>query len=262
MPPRIFEPSRDFVDQSYLTRFRGYINRRHEVDLPTYETLHAFSVQRPNDFWVALWSFLTELGLLKASVQPTCGVDESVPIDRLPKFYEGAKLNYAEQILSRTGREIAVQCINEENLWMPQQVTRDQLREAVRLFQDALNATGFSRGDVMVIVGGSTLNSLALVLAVASIAGVVACFATDAGERVLLERVGQLNPRMLFAEPTYRYNGRQHDIASRIEGVWDSVDRQAEAKLVSMGKTTPPGWMSLDAFCANATGKPLTFAQV
>ena len=258
MPPCIYEPSAEFVEKSYLTDYRRYVNKKHNLTLLTYQDLHAFSVNRPNDFWMSLWEYLP----IKASAQPTRGVNESIPIDQLPQFYEGCRLNYAENLLSRTGSGVAVKALNEEMLDSPEETTWNQLREKVRVFTSALKASGFRRGDVMCVIGGSTVKSLALILAVAAVGGIVASFATDAGERVLLDRVGQLKPKLLFAQPIYRYNGKQFDITSRIQGVWDAVEKPSGAQIFSTGRTTPSGWTSFDEFLKRDTGGKLEFEQV
>ena len=99
-------------------------------------------------------------------------------------------MNYAENSLSRTGSDTAAKASNEQTLDKPEDVSWDQLRERVREYADALKASGFKQGDVMCIIGGSTVKSLALYLAAASIAGIIASFATDAGERVLQDCIG------------------------------------------------------------------------
>ena len=258
MPPKIYEPDPSFVQKSNLTHFRRHVNQKHSLSLQTYKDLHRFSVDRPNDFWLSLWEYLP----IKASSQPTRGVDESIPIDELPQFYNGARLNYAENLLSRTGPDIAVQALNEQNLDSPESVSWDDLREEVRRYADALQNSGFQKGDVMCIIGNSTIKSLALYLACGSLAGIVASFATDAGERVLLDRVGQLKPKILFAEPNYRYNGKRHDITQRIKGVWDSVERPKGAELISTGRDVPSGWKSFDEFTRRESRRQLHFEQV
>ena len=95
-----------------------------------------------------------------------------------------------------------------------------------------------------------------------ALAGITASFATDAGERVLLDRVGQLRPGILFAEPSYRYNGKQYDLAERVQRVWEQVERPAGAELIGTGKSMLSGWTSFDNFCKRGTGRQLEFEQV
>lgn len=257
-PPRpIYTPARDLHTQ--LDDYRSTVNREFHLNLETYHDLHAFSITRPNDFWLSLWRYLP----IKASVEPTQGVDESLTIDQLPQFYKDARLNYAENLLSRTGSDIAVKAMSELNQHKPEEVSWDELRERTRLYADALRSTGLRKGDVVVVIGGSTVKSLCLLLAAASLGLVFSSFACDAGERVLLDRVGLLKPRLLFAESLYWYNGKQHNIAERVRKVWEQTDSQKGAEII--GTTTgevPQGWVSMEAFLKRAQGRQLVFEQL
>lgn len=241
-----------------LDDYRTTVNQRFNLNLKTYNELHHFSVSRPNDFWLSLWFFLP----VKASAQPALAVDETIPIDQIPSFYASSRLNYAENLLSRTGPAIAIKAINEATPWTAEEASWDDLRERTRAFADAMKAAGLRKGDVVCVVGGSTIKSLCLLLAAASIGLIYSSFATDAGERVLLDRVGQLKPNILFAESEYGYNGKRHDITARIETVWGQFDKPRGAQLVATSKTVPKGWTSLDEFLAQGTGAALEFAQL
>lgn len=255
-PKPIYTPPPNF--KSYLDDYRQAVNGSFNLDLKTYHALHAFSISRPNDFWLSLWKFLP----IKASRQPTQAVDESLTIDQFPEFYKDSRLNYAENLLSHTGSDIAVKAISEENQWTPEEVSWDDLRERTRSYADAMRATGMKKGDVICVIGGSTVKSLCLLLAAASIGIVYSSFATDAGERVLLDRVGQLKPRFLFAESVYSYNGKKHDISERVQKVFDQTETPVGAEIVGTSKEVPKGWTSLDSFLERGTGRPLEFAQL
>jgi acetoacetyl-CoA synthetase len=144
----LMPPDPDFVERSYLTEYRRFVNSRFDLSLDTYDDLHDFSVQRSNDFWMSLWDYLP----VKASEQPKVAVDESIPIDEFPRFCEGARLNYAENMLSRTGSDIAVTALNEETLQNPERLSWDDLREKVRKFADALRGSDFVKGDVLSVI--------------------------------------------------------------------------------------------------------------
>lgn len=261
-PVPIFTPDPEFVKRSYLTDYRTKVNKKFGLNLQTYHDLQKWSCDKPNDFWISLWDYLP----IKASVQPKNGVDEKISIDKLPKFYDGARLNYAENILSQTGSAIAVKALSEVNLDKgPDEISWDDLREQVRIYSAAFRATGVKRGDVVVVIGGSTIRSLCLCLAAASIGAIFSSFATDAGERVLLDRVSQLNPRVLFAESSYTYNGKHHEIVARVNTVWSQVEKAMNAELIctTPGAQTLSGWTALESFLSrgdkNAT---LEFAQL
>jgi acetoacetyl-CoA synthetase len=74
--------------------------------------------------------------------------------------------------------------------------------------------------------------------------------------------VGQIKPKLLFAQPVYQYNAKQHDIASRIQATWDAVDKPSGAQLISTSHETPNGWLKLEDFLSKGTGRPLEFEQL
>ncbi|KAI1614123.1 putative acetyl-CoA synthetase [Exophiala viscosa] len=240
-----------------LDIYREHVNKQHGLDLQSYDDLQAFSVERSNDFWMSLWEYLP----LKASIQPTRAIDESLTIDQFPQFFEGARLNYAENMLAKDDNSIALKCISEENL-IPQEVTWVELRQMVQRLADAMRSSHISIGDVVCVIGGSTALSLALLLATASVGATFSSFATDAGERVLLDRMGQLGPKLVFSDSTYGYNGKRHDISQRIAKVYSLIDKAPGHSLVCTSEGTPEGWISLEAFHQRGKGRPLKFEQV
>ncbi|OAL37950.1 acetoacetate-CoA ligase [Fonsecaea nubica] len=244
--------------ETNLDILRKRINTEFGLSLQNYHDLHQFSVDRPNDFWMTLWRFMG----VKASVHPTKAVDESLRIDQFPQFFEDARLNYAENLLCRTDDGVAIRYLHEQNLDSPREVTWKELNETVRQFSDAMRASNISTGDVVCIIGGSSPQSLALFLATASVGAIVSAFATDAGERVLLDRMGQVCPRIVFAESSYQYNGKKHDISGRIAKVFNSIKKSSDAEVVCIAGTVPRGWTPVQDFRRRGTGRPLHFDQV
>jgi acetoacetyl-CoA synthetase len=248
--------------------FREYINRRRNLQLKTYEDLHSFSIgthgQTRNLFWMDLWRYLD----IKASVQPIIAIDETRGIATFPEFYKDARLNFAENLLSRRGSEqTAIKLLNEDNLHDgPETVSWEQLRDLVRQLADALSVSGLSKGGVSVVIGGNNKMSLALMLATASLGGVFSSLATDLGEEALRDRLSQLKPQFLFTNIQYKYNGKAHSIIHRVKSVWNKITKAANSELIT---TTPhdddnsedPS-TQLEDFLRRGTGKPLKFLQV
>ena len=128
-------------------------------------------------------------------------MDESILIDQFPRFFEDARLNFAENILAGNDANVAVIDIQEESLWSPRKYTWRQLRDTVALYVGALHRLGLERNGVVAgtsseighglstkfraVIGSNCVRSLALLLATAAMGGVFASFATDIGEKVL-----------------------------------------------------------------------------
>jgi acetoacetyl-CoA synthetase len=257
VPEVVYQPP--VALETNIDILRKRISERHRVDLKDYHQLHDFSTQRANEFWMFLWEFLE----IRASVQPTRAIDESARIDQFPVFFEDARLNYAENMLARDDADIAIKYISESNQDVPVEVTWIGLREMVREFADAMRASSIAKHDVVCIIGGNSPTSLALFLATASIGALVSTFAPDAGERILTSKLGQLRPKLVFADAQYQYNGKRHDCAARINNVFTAVDKPQGAEITcTSGDSTPAGWVAFDEFKARGTGRPLAFEQV
>ncbi|OAG34353.1 acetoacetate-CoA ligase [Fonsecaea monophora] len=239
--------------------FQTYVNRRYGLRLQTYADLHAFSINRLNDFWMALWRFLD----IKASVHPKVAVDENIPIDQFPLFFQEARLNFAENMLCGDDDRVAVIDVNEENLSSPRRYTWRDLRDLVRTYANALRRAGVAKGDVVALIGSNCTRSLALLLATAAVGGIFASFATDVGDKALNDRLSQIEPRVVFAESDYSYNGKRINITVKVDGWTSKVSSQLN--LVVIGDTTgfKTKCESLEAFIGGTDCQsPLTFEQV
>jgi len=230
-PNPVYVPPPDLHSQ--LDDFLEYINRRHGVDLKKYDDLHRFSTTRLNDFWLSLWSFAG----FKASRQPHRAIDDDAKIDAIPAFFEGVRLNFAENIL-RTHSDDAVAVIDVDETTLSsggRRVTWQELRHRVARASQALRRLGIQRGDVVALVGSNSSESLVLLLASAAVGAVFSSFAADVGENALLDRLGQLSPKLLAVQLRYRYNGKEIDIAAKIVACHKMLQRSGPTILAAVG---------------------------
>lgn len=239
--------------------FRQRVNSELGLSLRDYHDLHKLSVERRNEFWMSLWRYLD----VKASVQPTKAIDETLRIDQLPTFFEDARLNYAENLLVRSDEGVAVKYLCENQLDAPSEVTWKELHETVRILSNAMRKSNVSREDVVCIIGGSSPLSLAIFLATASVGAIVSAFATDAGRKILMDKMGQVCPKIVFSESFYRYNGKTYDISEKISEVFSVIDKVRNAKLICTSEVAAPkGWMPLEKFRQLGREGPLRYEQV
>ena len=110
-----------------LDDFQKYVSRKHSLQLQFYDDLHRFSVTRLNDFWLSVWIYAN----VKASKQLSGAVEDNARIDNFPKFFEDARLNYAENLLCGDDDAVAVIGMNELNLREPKKYTWKDLRQLV-----------------------------------------------------------------------------------------------------------------------------------
>ncbi|KIX10167.1 acetoacetate-CoA ligase [Rhinocladiella mackenziei CBS 650.93] len=241
-----------------LDDFRDHLSQKYNVKLENYTDLHKFSVTRLNDFWMTAWDYL---GVI-ASVRPVKAIDDDARIDEFPRFFQGAKLNFAENILGRNRTGTAIIDMREDNLKNPEKYTWTDLRKLVELYADALRSSRLKKGETVVLVGGNCVRSLSLQLATGALGGVFASFATDIGEKALDDRLQVLEPRFLFAETISSYNGKKIDINEKITNVFGKLKGGA-CELVLIGPSSQPGdGISFDTFLLRGTGARLEYEQV
>lgn len=251
----IYTPAPGF--RTNLDDFRDYISKTYDLDLKTYQELHNFSITRLNDFWLSIWRYMN----LKSDVRPTKALDsDKPPIYPPPKFFPEIRLNYAENLLCGEDNATAVIEMNETNIHSPRKYTWRDLRRLVAQSAGVLRREGVKNGDVVVLIGGNCVRSLAFLLAAASIGTVFASFQTDIGEKALVQRVSQLQPKVIIAECLYRYNGKPNDITSKVVNA--AKETKCQLIVSQVGDQQPKGSKLLRELMGKETEKDLKFEQV
>ncbi|KAH0844046.1 Acetoacetyl-CoA synthetase [Fonsecaea pedrosoi] len=252
-----------------LHDFRDHLSRRYKVKLASYENLHKFSITRMSDFWTSFWDYFEVIG----SDKPAQAIDENARIDEFPTFFQGAKINFAENVLARKQTGTAIINMREGNMWNPEIYTWQDLEELVKKCADALKASGLQQGEVVTVVGGNNVRSLALLLATGALGALFSSFATDIGDKALEDRLKVLEPRILIAETVYSYNGNRIDISGKIANASRKVqlvNRNCELIVVdnegsTSSLTSVTACVTFDTFLGRAAGTRtarLEFQQV
>jgi acetoacetyl-CoA synthetase len=201
MDKPLWTPDKDRIAQSNLTRFMGEVNRRFGLSLASYEAIHAFSVDQPENFWSTLWDFC-------GVVAETRGTRVLVAGDRMPgaKFYPEARLNYAENLLRRDDDGVALLFRGENRV--KSSMTWRELTGAVARMHRALAAAGIGAGDRVCGVVPNMPETIVCFLAAASLGAVWSSCSPDFGERGILDRFGQIAPRVLVTCDGHFYAGK------------------------------------------------------
>ncbi|OQV05519.1 hypothetical protein CLAIMM_10246 [Cladophialophora immunda] len=238
--------------------FRDHLSQKYNVKLQNYTDLHKFSVTRLNDFWMAAWDFL---GVV-SSVRPVKAIDDDARIDEFPEFFQGAKLNFAENILCRNRTGTAIIDMREDNLQNPEKYSWNDLRKLVEQYADALRSSGLKGGETVVLVGSNCVRSLSLQLATGALGGIFASFATDIGEKALCDRLQVLDPRFLFVQAISSYNGKKIDITGKTANAFAKL-KAGTCELVLIGPSSRPGdGIPFDTFLLRGVGEKLEYEQL
>ncbi|MDO6732801.1 acetoacetate--CoA ligase [Marinovum sp. 2_MG-2023] len=202
-------------------------------DPKNYVALHRWSVSDLGGFWSALWDF--------CGVPGDKGARAFVPDDTAwmtgARFFPDAQLNLAETMLQGADGDTVV--IEADENGQQRFFTRGALRAAVAQAADGLVAAGVTPGDRVAGVLPNRFEALVASLAALTVGAVWTACSPDFGAAAIIDRIGQVAPKVLFAATRYRYAGRDHDIGDRIAEVMAGVP--SLAVLVLSGPGGMPG---------------------
>jgi acetoacetyl-CoA synthetase len=209
MAAPLWRPSAERVRESGLFAFSRSLESTWGVPLPDYWALHRFSVDHPERFWGALWDFCGVVAEARGEI-----VVEGA--DRMPgaRWFPEARLNFAENLLRRRDDSPAIVFRGESGVrtvW-----THASLFERVARLSRALRDWGVGPGDRVAGYLPNLPEAVAAMLATTSVGAIWSSCSPDFGQQGVLDRFGQIEPRVLFAADGYCYGGRRFDCLARV----------------------------------------------
>ncbi|MFT6408220.1 MAG: acetoacetyl-CoA synthetase [Arenicella sp.] len=239
----IWECSRDKLLKTNLFRFRQQVNTEHQQSLESYQDLHRWSVENTSEFWSQIWDF--------CGVSGDKGESVFVPGRSMldASFFPQARLNFAENLLNNSavdGSDDALVFWGEDRL--KSRVSWTQLRQSVSRMAQALRSSGVVPGDRVVAYMPNIAETIISMLAVSSIGAIWSSCSPDFGVQGVIDRFGQVEPKILIAADGYFYNGKEIDNLGKVS--------QIAAQLPSLEKVV------LVPFLRGNTGQPESLGDV
>lgn len=211
-PQPIWTPAAERSGNSRMAAFTAAAERATGRSFPDYAALHQWSVQHPEAFWALLWAFLD----LRATTPWTRVLEHP---ERMPgaRWFPGARLNFAEHLLRHAearADDIAVvfRCENGER----EALTFGELQARVGAFAAWLRAVGVGAGDRVAAILPNRPEALIGMLAAASIGAVWSSASPDFGVDGVIDRFGQIAPKVLIGADGYHYAGKRIDVRERL----------------------------------------------
>ena len=216
MDELMWTPDPERVIKSNLTAFMKYVNERLELSLSRYDELYDWSVSDPESFWECVARFTGIVFRKPADELYTAG---ETMVDS--RFFSGATLNFAENLLKRRDDHLAFIYHNESGFrieWSYQRV----YAEVSRLSR-GLKELGVQPGDRVVGFMPNMPQTVIAMLAAASIGAVWSSCSPDFGVKGVLDRFGQIAPKVLFTADGYFYNGKIVDSLQRVHDFLETL---------------------------------------
>nr|WP_059392510.1 acetoacetate--CoA ligase [Pseudomonas toyotomiensis] len=212
MQQPLWTPSAERIAASRMDAFRRFINDRHALHLANYPALHAWSVEQREAFWQAIVDFFqihfhapAERVLREGPAMPDA------------QWFPGTALNFAEHLLRRRDGHPALVAIGEDG--SREQLSHAQLAAHVAGLQRALHNAGVGIGDRVAAFMPNTWQTVVGMLATASIGATWSSCSPDFGTQGVIDRFGQIEPKVLIAAAGYRYAGKRIDLTDKLNEI-------------------------------------------
>ncbi|WP_165801418.1 acetoacetate--CoA ligase [Kaistia algarum] len=220
----LWTPSEERMRRHPMTRFRAAAATRAGRALPDHDALHAWSIEDRAAFWDLVWDF--------CGVSGDKGERRLVAGDQMPgaRFFPDAKLNFAANLLRRHGTDDALVFWGEDRV--RRRLSWNELHDLVSRLQQWLRASGVEPGDRVAAMMPNRPETIALMLATASIGAVFSSCSPDFGPRGVLDRFGQIEPKVFVACDGYYYAGKTIDLAPKLAEIVPQLPTAAQVLIV------------------------------
>jgi len=208
----LWQPSQDRILQTNMYRFIQFINERHGKNFSDYPALYQWSVDNIADFWAAIWDFAD----IRASQPYTEVIDDATKMPGA-KWFGGARLNFAENLLRYRDDRVALVFKGEDQNTV--RITYAQLYDEVARVAKAMRDIGVSVGDRVVGFMPNMPQTTIAMLAATSIGATWSSCSPDFGIKGVLDRFGQIKPKVIFTANGYFFKGKKLDSLERIANI-------------------------------------------
>ena len=195
-----------------MYRFAKRVSEKSGLDLSEPGALHRWSVNHPARFWAAVWSFCEIIGERGSN-----SVVENRNAMPGARWFPDARLNFAENLLWRRDEEAAL--IFRSETGTRRSLSFAELHESVSRLASALRSFGVGPGDRVAGVLPNLPEAIVAMLATTSLGAVWSSCSPDFGTSGVLDRFGQIEPKVLFASDGYFYNGKLIDSLDRVREI-------------------------------------------
>ena len=231
MSQPLWKPSAERVSRANLTRFIQFVRERNGCPATDYASLWRWSVEERASFWTAVWEFCQVVGSQPWEQPLVAG-------DQMPgaKWFTGAKLNFAENLLRRRDDAPAIIFWNEQG---PRKTLSfaELARQVARLTR-ALRRLNVGPGDRVAAIMPNMPETIVAMLAAASLGAIFSSCSPDFGPAGVVDRFGQIEPKALVTVDGYRYAGKCFPMEEKL--------RETLARLPSVEATIVVPYLEID----------------
>jgi len=197
----LYTPTVEQQATAQITHFLVAINKKYNLSISDYHTLYTWSVENPALFWQEVWNFFNLIATTPATHTVTHG-------DKMPgaQWFPGAKLNFAENLLRFRDEQLAIIFCGENG--QKQTLTYRALYQQVAKLAHALKKIGVQPHDRVAGFLPNLPQTIIAMLATTSLGAIWSSCSPDFGRQGILDRFGQIQPKILFTADGYYFKGQ------------------------------------------------------
>lgn len=216
MAKLLWQPSEERIKSTNMYRFMTFINEKYNKDFDEYGPLYQWSIENIPDFWASMWEFAE----IKTSKPYTQVVDD---VTKMPgaKWFPGARLNFAENLLRYRDDQVALIFKGESQDSI--RMTYAELYDEVAHVAKSLKETGVQAGDRVAGFMPNMPETIIAMLAATSLGATWSSCSPDFGIKGVLDRFGQIKPKVLFTANGYFFKGKSFDSLARVSDILKEI---------------------------------------
>ncbi len=256
----LWQPSPERIERSNLGRFIKRVQQEVDAQVYDYPSLYDFSIKYPDKFWTAVWDY--------------CGIRASgdrsralIDADQMPgaEFFPDVTLNFAENLLRFRDDKLAIAFRGESGI--ARDLTYAELYEQVSRVAQALRAEGVGVGDRVAGFMPNIPEAVIAMLATTSIGALWSSCSPDFGINGVVDRFGQIEPKVLFSADAYAYGGKSFDCLDKIRSILEQLPSVQKLVIVPYLNAAPDAArveraVTLAEFTADYEPGPIEFVRL
>ncbi len=228
MKKPLWIPSAEQVSNSNITSFMRYVEKLTGKRIGTYDELYNWSVENIEEFWKSIWILS---GIIHSKEYESVLTERRMPG---AKWFSGAELNFAENLLRFRDDQTALISYSENH--EPERISYKELYNLTARCAEGLKQLGVKAGDRVAGFVTNIPEAIIAMLAAASLGAIWSSCSPDFGIKGVLDRFGQIQPKILFAVEEYSYNGKITNCAEKIKNIAEQIPQIEKIVLIRKEK--------------------------
>ena len=256
----LWQPSEEQIRETNMYRFIQYVNGRYDLSISDYPGLYQWSVEKIPDFWAAMWDFADII-----HSEPYSEVVDD--LGKMPgaQWFPGARLNFAENLLRYRDEETAIIFKGEDQ--PVRRLTYARLYDEVARVAASLKDLGIQPGDRVVGYMPNMPETIIAMLAAVSLGATWSSCSPDFGFKGVMDRFGQIAPKVLFSADGYFFKGKRVDSLERVGAIAREIPSIEKIVIVPYTQEKPDisgvdKSVLMEGFKADQSGLSVDFKQL